>query len=179
MWPRVCVHEGNIYTYSGMTLETISSCVCSQIDLVGLVFFPLFSVHFFLCFYFQPLHSNACSLVRLFHLSRLHTVDTCPPPPAHTHALSSPQHLVPCAPKSVFMILPGSPFHFASLYLSHIALKIEGNWARRWEEEYPCWDSFWTSAKHTRAPTHAQTSSTQISSSFYLILEGLRAGKES
>lgn len=142
------------------------------------VFFPLFSVHFFLCFYFQPLHSNACSLVRLFHLSRLHTVDTCSPP-AHTHTLSSPQHLVPCAPKSVFMILPGSPFHFASLYLSHIALKIEGNWARRWEEEYPCWDSFWTSAKHTRAPTHAQTSSTQISSSFYLILEGLRAGKES
>lgn len=142
------------------------------------VFFSLFSVHFFLCFYFQPLHSNACSLVRLFHLSRLHTVDTCSPP-AHTHTLSSPQHLVPCAPKSVFMILPGSPFHFASLYLSHIALKIEGNWARRWEEEYPCRGSFWTSAKHTRAPTHAQTSSTQISSSFYLILEGLRAGKES
>lgn len=42
MWPRVCVREGNIYTYSGMTLETISSCVCSQIDLVGLVFFPFF-----------------------------------------------------------------------------------------------------------------------------------------
>lgn len=99
--------------------------------------------------------------------------------PTHTHTLSSPQHLVPCAPKSVFMILPGSPFHFASLYLSHIALKIEGNWARRWEEEYPCWDSFWTSAKHTRTYTHAQTSSTHISSSFYLILEGLRAGKES
>lgn len=73
--------------------------------------------------------------VALFILKCLHTVDTCfffflP----HTQTLSAPQHLVPGAPESVLVIPPGSPFHFASLYLSHITLKIEGKWARRCDE---------------------------------------------
>lgn len=129
MWPRVCVPEGNIYTYSGMTLETISSCVCSQIDLVGLVFFPFFLFISFCVFTFSLFTQMHAVWSGCFILVAYIPWTRVPPPPTHTHThtLSSPQHLVPCAPKSVFMILPGSPFHFASLYLSHIALKIEGN----------------------------------------------------
>ncbi len=67
-----------------------------------------------------------------FHLKRLYKMDTCSF--STTHTLISPQHLVPSTPQSVFVIPHGSSFHFASLYLSHITLKIEDKWAWRCDE---------------------------------------------
>lgn len=133
-------------------------------------FISFFPVDVYISFTFKLLstpfhHSNTSSqkhhfmVSRSFHLKYLYTMDTCffSAPHTHTYTLRCPHNLVPGAPQSVFMIPSDSPFHFASLYLSHITLKIEGEqaWSVRRETEYPCWNSLWTSAlHHTHTCTH-------------------------
>lgn len=85
----------------------------------------------------------------------------------HTQTLSAPQHLVPSAPESVLVSPPGSLFHFASLYLSHITLKIEGKWARRCDERKRV-SLLGLSLDLFSTHTHTHTSSA------HLILEGRR-----
>lgn len=150
----LCRADVPLHFHSGETSRQICPCFCSP-D------YPFIFIHFLSCFSLLCLHFlslsspavqpfitpfypikhtaswSACLFIlnaykpwthALFlqqTLSHTHTH-------ARTHKPHCPHHLVPDASQSVLVIPSGSPFHFASLHLSHNSLKIEGEQA--WSE---------------------------------------------